>query len=288
MKSSLKLMDSDNRVIAFKDMIFSDQAQHIQILDDLKEFKTPLKIVLRGGSSSADVGKLFILKTALDSLEKNLEIDVYIPYLPYAREDRNCLRGQSFALSYFARCFNLFFPHSKLFILDIHNKDSLELFNNAFSFNQIDAICDEMSIANLLSFESCGIICPDKGAVARVEGIAGHFKKEPFHEYLIYCDKKRDLKTGKIISFSASTVGKYFTDLILFDDICNGGGTFLASAKEIRKQLPEVNLYLCVSHGIFSKGMKELKVEFEKIYCLNPLSLDSGVILSSWEKDFLK
>jgi len=49
------------------------------------------------------------------------------------------------------------------------------------------------------------------------------------------------------------------------DDICDGGGTFIGLAKAL-KQKNAGNLYLAVSHGIFSKGFNELNKHFTKIF----------------------
>lgn len=51
-------------------------------------------------------------------------------------------------------------------------------------------------------------------------------------------------------------------DILIVDDICDGGATFLKIAKE----LPNTNLYLYVTHGIFSKGLGDLSRYFIKIF----------------------
>jgi len=68
-----------------------------------------------------------------------------------------------------------------------------------------------------------------------------------------------------------------FKDIIIIDDICDGGGTFINIAKEInnefkRFQNRQGKIYLIVTHGIFSKGFDELKQYFDGIYCTNSYS----------------
>lgn len=290
MYNEIIFTDANNRKINYKDFTFSDDAQHIQIYEDLTKCSFPLKIILNGNSSSFGIAKLFILKTAIDSIVSEVDINVYIPYLPYAREDRNCSKGQSFALSYFAKSFNLFFPKSHLFVLDVHNTGSLALFNSASSLDMLSLLKNEDRLIKLMNVNLTGLICPDKGAISRVEKIASYLNKD-CGEYIVYCDKKRDMNTGKILSFSASEIKRTFSDLILFDDICDGGGTFIASAKEIKKQNPDIKLHLCVTHGIFSKGCTELKSVFDNIYCFNSVNSELPEEikeLNGWRSQFLE
>jgi ribose-phosphate pyrophosphokinase len=54
--------------------------------------------------------------------------------------------------------------------------------------------------------------------------------------------------------------------VLIVDDICDGGGTFIGIAKALPK---DVKKYLYVTHGIFSKGLRELTGHFEHIYTTN-------------------
>ena len=58
---------------------------------------------------------------------------------------------------------------------------------------------------------------------------------------------------------------------VIVDDICDGGGTFLGLATELKaKNAGE--LILIVTHGIFSKGLESLTSVFDKIYSTNSFS----------------
>jgi ribose-phosphate pyrophosphokinase len=66
-------------------------------------------------------------------------------------------------------------------------------------------------------------------------------------------------------------------DCLIVDDICDGGGTFIGLAKELKKHNAG-NLYLSVSHGIFSKGLKELNQYFTNIFTTDSFkTIDEGV-----------
>jgi ribose-phosphate pyrophosphokinase len=53
------------------------------------------------------------------------------------------------------------------------------------------------------------------------------------------------------------------------DDICDGGRTFIEISKALDGYQGE--LYLFVTHGIFSKGFEELFKHFTKIYTTNSI-----------------
>ena len=77
--------------------------------------------------------------------------------------------------------------------------------------------------------------------------------------------KQRDVKTGKLKAFKVYADDLRGRDCIIVDDICDGGGTFMGLAEEL-KQKGAGKLYLAVSHGIFNRGFEELNKVFEKIY----------------------
>jgi len=60
-------------------------------------------------------------------------------------------------------------------------------------------------------------------------------------------------------------------EILIVDDICDGGGTFIKCAESLKKYLPDCNfeMDLYVTHGIFSKGTKELDKYFRNIYTFN-------------------
>jgi len=64
-----------------------------------------------------------------------------------------------------------------------------------------------------------------------------------------------------------------YRDVIIIDDICDGGATFINIAKILTgyKEF-KGKIYLIVTHGIFSKGFAELSQYFKGIYCTNSYS----------------
>lgn len=118
-------------------------------------------------------------------------------------------------------------------------------------------------------------IAPDAGASKKLYKLAA---KVGFTGKIVLCSKDRDVD-GKILrTVVPITVHDVDKDMILIDDICDGGRTFTEIGKRIKEiqSLSSVvhpsrygNLYLVVTHGIFSKHYGELSKYFKAIYCTN-------------------
>lgn len=110
--------------------------------------------------------------------------------------------------------------------------------------------------------ESWGIVAPDKGSRNKLRGA------------VVTCDKVRNPETGKIGGIEVVSVLagiENYDTLVIIDDICEGGGTFIGVADALKqdehtKDKP-VNLY--VTHGLFTKGVAHLLEKFTKIYVYN-------------------
>ena len=117
------------------------------------------------------------------------------------------------------------------------------------------------------------LISPDGGALKKIYKVS---------EYLggvevVECSKSRDVKTGKLSGFKVYSEDLEGKDCLIVDDICDGGGTFIGLAAELKNKNAG-KLYLAVSHGIFSKGFDSLRC-FDKIFTTNSFKdFDNEVI----------
>lgn len=57
--------------------------------------------------------------------------------------------------------------------------------------------------------------------------------------------------------------------ILIQDDLCDAGGTFIGEAKYLRENGISNPLNLFVAHGLFTKGLEPLLEHFEHIYCTN-------------------
>jgi len=88
--------------------------------------------------------------------------------------------------------------------------------------------------------------------------------------------KKREdgLITGIYLNEEQMDRIKYYDahPIVIVDDLCDGGATFIAEAKYLRENGVTNPLHLFVAHGLFTKGVEPLLGHFEKIICTNSYS----------------
>ncbi|MEQ2351952.1 phosphoribosyltransferase family protein [Pseudoalteromonas piscicida] len=94
--------------------------------------------------------------------------------------------------------------------------------------------------------------------------IAQHFGGEV---EVIQAQKVRNLKTGEIVQTQVlgEVKGK---DLLIVDDICDGGRTFTELAKVLKAQGAN-SIALYVTHGIFSQGLGVFSGLIDTVYTTN-------------------
>ncbi len=216
--------------------------------------------------------RMALLVSAIRGVRPNCDIDLVLPYLPYARADRKFTAGDCHGLATFGAIVNGL-RFSRVFTLDAHSIASEYYIERLADIPAIPLI--HRAIGQFAAH--CGaagmtVLFPDEGARKRyeVEPNIG-----PMRLQVLNCQKKRDPVTGKLLGFDVPIVKT--RDAIIVDDICDGGGTFLG----IASKLPDVRLGLYVTHGIFSQGFEGLKKHFEIIYTTdsfqNVSSLDASV-----------
>lgn len=167
-------------------------------------------------------------------------IRLIMPYIPNARQDRVKNEEDVFTLKYFAEVLNSL-DFTSVTVLDPHSSVSEALINN------IRVIDPKQYIVHVLNTMEANIpldgliFYPDSGAAKRYSGMISL----PY----AYGIKNRDWQTGKIIGFDVITNGNDISgkNILIVDDICSYGGTFLHSARKL-KELGANDIYLYVSH----------------------------------------
>lgn len=167
-----------------------------------------------------------------------------IPFLPYGRQDKEVSNNTTFGLkSFLVLLHSISNAFGGIETIDAHNPHSLPDF--------IKNIIPHAILQDKISKVDPDLICfPDKGASQRGYDIS----KPGFN-----LSKKRNQSTGEIegleLELPLNLVGK---KILIVDDICDGGRTFIEAAKLLYKEgASEVNLY--TTHGIYSKGIGVLR-----------------------------
>lgn len=210
--------------------------------------------------TSDDIMTLLMLTDALRR-EFNPTISLVLPYVPYARQDRVCSRGEALSLKVFCDLINSQKYYS-VRIADPHSDVTGALLDNLWIFPQ-DYFVREASY-KYPSLAHSILVAPDAGALKKINACA-----KVLGTTYIRADKTRDPSTGEITG--TQVIGDVYQhkSYLILDDICDGGRTFIELAKELRKQgALEVNLF--VTHGIFSKGLRVFDGCIDNVFTPNP------------------
>lgn len=223
--------------------LFPDNTSQVWKLDE-KHLNHEYVTVEWHYSHEGEIMQLAQLKQLLDRTVD--AVYLYISYLPYGRQDKEVSNDATFALRTFAAILNSL-SFTRVTILDPHSKIALGLINNS------SAIFPIMELKQVIGASHADLICyPDKGAVEKYTEV--YFLNTNY----IYGSKVRDQATGRILDYEVvggSVAGK---NILIVDDICDGGATFVLLAEKLRDYGAKC-VTLFVTHGLFSKGLRPLK-----------------------------
>jgi len=257
---------------------------HINVdgLDIKGIYKKQDVIITHRIKSMTDVFEILL---TVDALRRNYEneiggMNLFIPYFPFSRQDRECTKGDPFSLEVFSNIINLC-EFDNVLTIDIHSEKSKKYVKrlkslNPFNFNEwhdspfafLEICCSK----NINFDRNLCVVSPDKGSIKRAKSLS--------EDDLIFFEKTREPKTGKLLNFECETKDFEGKDCIIVDDICSKGGTFMGIAK-ILKERNAGKLILIVSHYEGCADEQALKDSgINKVYKTNSMN--------DYESDFVE
>lgn len=169
-------------------------------------------------------------------------VTAVVPYLAYARQDKEFMPGEGVSLGIVAHLMRSAGVR-RLVTVDIHSAEGLALFS--FPVHSVSAIPNLAEYARRkLDLKNPVVVAPDLGASKRTEAFAALYGAK-----FLQLSKNRDRLTGEVrVKKSALNVkGK---EVLIVDDIISTGGTVRAAAETVLDQGAEKALAVCV-HGLF-------------------------------------
>lgn len=187
-------------------------------------------------------------------------IDLILPYLPYARQDRWIVDDEPFSLKIYCDMINSL-KFNSVKVWDCHSDVGMALLDNCWNIPQWE-IARKAIPEHYLNNKDVLFVSPDAGAYKKLS------KLIPQDERIIIGVKKRDEKGNIIQTGTYSPQSLLNKTCVIVDDICDGGRTFIELANVLKSQgAKEVLLY--VTHGIFSKGLEPLQEYIDHVYTTN-------------------
>lgn len=194
-----------------------------------------------------------------ENLRRNrIDVQWFVPYLPFARDDRRRTPGCANELDLALRLLKPLNP----IIVDPHSYTS-EILRHIPQDVVVEFYRSEMIVSpkyDVVSgpfLDNPVIVIPDAGAAHKVH-IWGQGD-------MVQAQKLRDPHTGNLSGFYVPEFDFNGRPCIIVDDICDGGGTYIGLAAELKKQNVGP-LRLAVTHGLFTKGIHPLAKVFNEIY----------------------
>lgn len=154
-------------------------------------------------------------------------------------------------------------------VIDPHDMASMRQFKHLF----FTKVVDQGYPSNTY------VIAPDKGADERNStlDINSHIVIDKYRydgevkSAIAYDQLYRHYRFGKDVTIEEAEqlIKQEPIDFIIYDDICDGGRTFMNVAKLVKEKYPNCKITLCVGHAILPFGTEQLKGHIDKIITLN-------------------
>jgi ribose-phosphate pyrophosphokinase len=266
-----------------------DLARKIATKLGAKYIKSELRIFPDGESkitiSGKPNGKIVVVQSTYPPVDSNLiqalslvskakkyssQIIAVIPYLGYARQDKEFLSGEVVTMSLVANMLKAV-GATKVIVVDIHSKMALDHFK--ITAKNVSAVPELVKYFKKLHLKDPLVVSPDLGGIARARDFARLYGVK-----FIALKKYRDRKTGavEIRSRDQKVRGR---DLILVDDMISTGGSIVKAAEFLKKQKCR-NIYAACIHALLIGDAEKRirKAGVSKIISTNTIPGKTGIV----------
>lgn len=183
---------------------------------------------------------MHLAQVALLLRKNHLPRHLIIEYLPYARQDKEVRNDATFALRAFGPLLNAM-NWDSVTIMDPHSAVATGVISKSRALYYTE------EVKQVVEENGYDMLCyPDEGAA---EKYGPMFRDIPS----MRAEKVREQSTGKITGMTLRSETSAEKKVLIVDDICDGGATFIQLAKLLR-EAGAASVSLFVSHGLFTKG----------------------------------
>ena len=204
-------------------------------------------LVVQSTYPPVDTNLLQALSIISQARKISSKIYAIIPYMGYARQDRQFLSGEVVTMSIVARMLKSA-GAKKIVVVDIHSKIALNHFK--IPKENVSAIPELAKYFKRMKLKDALVVSPDMGGALRAKKFAGLLQTN-----FIALKKSRNRNTGKVV-IQSSKVDVRGKDLILVDDIISTGGSIVKAAQFLKKQKCK-RVFVACTHGLFVEGAEK-------------------------------
>ena len=212
--------------------------------------KKSIILVVQSTYPPVDTNLLQTLAIISQARKASSKIYAIIPYMGYARQDRQFLSGEVVTMSIVAKMLQAV-GAKKVIVVDIHSKTALNHFK--IPTVNISAIPELAKYFKKLKIKKPLVVSPDTGGSSRAKKFASLLNTD-----FITLKKSRNRNTGKV-QIQSSKVDVHGRDLIVIDDIISTGGSIIKATQFLKKQKCK-RVFVACTHGLFV-GDAERKIK---------------------------
>jgi len=240
--------------------VFPDGESKITLIGKISKKKS---IVLQSIYPPVDTNLVQVLSLITKAKENSSEVIAVIPYMGYARQDREFLPGEIVTMKVLGKLFKSA-GASKIIVVDIHSSIGLKHFS--IKTKNVTAIPDLVGFFKKLSLKNPLVVSPDQGGKERAKKFAKEFNSD-----YIALEKTRDRKTGKVKIKTKNLEEVENRDLILVDDIISTGGSIIKATQFLKKQKCK-RIYVACTHALL---MNDAEKKIKKAGVTNIISTNT-------------
>ncbi len=248
--------------------IFPDGESKITLKGKLSKSKT---IVVQSIYPPVDSNLIQALSLISKAKEYSTEVIVVVPYLGYARQDREFLPGEIATMKVLGQLFKGA-GASKIIVVDIHSKIGLKHFK--IKSENLSAIPDLARYFQKINLKNPLVVSPDQGGKERAKEFADKFGSD-----FIALKKQRDRKTGKVQIKTGGLDEVIGRDLILVDDMISTGGSIIKATEFLKKQKCNRVFVTCTHALLMNDAEKKIrKAGVTRIISANTIPGNSSIV----------
>ena len=221
---------------------FPDGESKIRVVEDVRNKKV---IVVQSTYPPVDKHLMQLLVLSHKLSEDGADVYAVVPYLGYARQDKEFLKGEVVTLGVIARLMRSV-GIKRLVTVDIHSMKALGLFSfPVYSTSSIPLLADY--IGKNFELQKPIAVSPDFGSSTRVEAFSAVLNCEH-----VSFRKTRDRKTGEITTEEQALelIGR---DAVIVDDMISTGASVAKCAQLLKKYGARKVIATC-AHAVLIGG----------------------------------
>ena len=208
-------------------------------------------IVVQSAYPPVDSNLIQCLSLISKAKQFSSNVIAVVPYMGYARQDREFLPGEVVSMQVIAKLFKAA-GATKLIVVDIHSLIGLKHFK--ISAKNISAVPELVKFFKKLKLKNPLVVSPDLGGKKRTKEFA-----KLLNSNYIALKKKRDGKTGKVKIISTNLKQVIGKDIILVDDMISSGGSIIKATEFLKKQKCKRVFVSCTHALLVGDAEKRIK-----------------------------